>query len=194
MASPQLALPAAGGDRRRPALPVGMLLVAAGGLMLFGTLVAVYLHQRSLTDRWPPRGVSIDQYLGNMTMITMLMSAFTVEWARSALRRGERRQAMAAFGITIGLGLAAVNLISYSADRARFDAASHPYGLVVTAMVLLVGIAVGVGVALVALTLFRVVGRQVSAAEPAQLHATAWYWQFTVVAAIAVWYTVVVLK
>jgi hypothetical protein len=61
-------------------------------------------------------------------------------------------------------------------------------------MVMLVGIAVAVAVALVTLTLFRVVGRQVSQAEPQQMHATAWYWQFAVVAAIPVWYTVVVLK
>jgi heme/copper-type cytochrome/quinol oxidase subunit 3 len=195
VASPTLALPAAGGERRADnALSVGVLLLSSAGTMLFGALIAAYLHLRVLTERWPPRGVSIDQYLGNLTVITMLLAAVTVEWARHAVRRDERSQACAGLSVTLALGLAVLNLLSYSAGRARFDAVSHPYGLVVTAMVMLLGIAVGIGVALVTMTLFRVVGRQVSAAEPEQLRATAWYWHFCVGASIAVWYTVVVLK
>ena len=195
MANPTLALPPAGGVRRdRHALSVGVLLLASGGLMLFGALIAAYLHLRVLTDRWPPRGVTIDQYLGNLTVITMLLAAVTVEWARHAVRRDERSQACAGLSVTVALGLAVLNLLSYSASRARFDAVTHPYGLVVTAMVMLLGIAVGIGVALATMTLFRVVGRQVTAAEPEQVRATAWYWHFCVAASIAVWYTVVVLK
>ncbi len=195
MASPTLALPAAGGGRRAGnALWVGVLLLASAGTMLFGALIATYLHLRVLTDRWPPRGVSIDQYLGNMAVITMLLAAVTVEWARHAVRRDDRSQACAGLSVTLALGLAVLNLLSYSAGRVRFDAVSHPYGLVVAAMVMLLGIAVGIGVALVTMTLFRVVGRQVSAAEPEQLRATACYWHFCVAASIAVWYTVVVLK
>ncbi len=194
MAEPTLALPAAGGDRRRPTLSLGILLASAAGIMLFGTLAATYLHLRSLLERWPPEGVSIDQYIGNMTMITMVMSAVTMEWARFALRKGERRQAIAGLGLTLGLGVAVVNLISYAVGQSRFDAASHPYGLVVTAMVVLLAISVTMGVALTTMTLLRVAGRQVSAAEPQQMHATAWYWQFTLVASTVVWYLVVVLK
>ena len=195
MANPTLALPPAGeAQRGRRALTLGVLLAAVAGAMLFGALIAAYLHLRVLTDRWPPRGVSIDQYLGNLTLITMIMGAVTVEWARFALRRDERRQALAGLGVTIALGLAVLNLLSYAADRSRWDAATHPYGLVVTAMVMLLGITIGVGVALVTMTLFRVLGRQVSAAEPEQLRATAAYWHFCVAASIAVWYTVVVLK
>lgn len=195
MASPTLALPPAGGRRRaRNALSIGVLLLASGGIMLFGALAAVYLHLRTLTDGWPPRGVTIDQYLGNLTAITMLLGAVTVEWARHAVRRDDRSQACAGLGVTLALGLAVVNLLSYGAGRVRFDAVTHPYGLVTTAMVMLLGIAVGVGVALVTMTLFRVVGRQVTAAEPEQVRATASYWHFCVAASIVVWYTVVVLK
>jgi heme/copper-type cytochrome/quinol oxidase subunit 3 len=114
--------------------------------------------------------------------------------ARNALTTGVLLLAAAGLAVTVALGLAVLNLISYGAARVRFDAATHPYGLVVTAMVVLLGITIGVGVSLVTMTLFRVVGRQVSAVEPEQLRATAWYWHFCVAASIAVWYTVVVLK
>lgn len=194
MADTTLALPSAEPERARNVLTMGVLLLASSGTMLFGTLIAVYLHLRRLTGRWPPEGVSLDLYLGNMLMLTMVLSAVCVEWACYALRRGERRQAGAALGITMGLGLAFLNLLSYTAERAQFDAATHPYGLVVTAMVVLIGIAVGIGVSFVTLTLLRVAGRQLTAADPAQVRATACYWHFTVAACAAVWYTVVVLK
>ena len=175
-------------------MPMAVLLLSASGTMFFGALVAAYLHLRTATERWPPEGVRLDLYLGNLLVITMVLSAVTMQWSVVALRRDDRRQASAALGITIGLGVAFLNLLSYTADQAPFDATSHPYGLVVTALVMLLGIAVGVGVAFVTLTLLRVSGRQLSAAEPSQLRATACYWHFTVAASIAVWYTVAVLK
>ncbi len=199
MASPGLALPAAEGERASPPaaaklLSMGLLLLAGSGAMLFGTLIGVYLHLRRVTDPWPPEGVRIDDYIGNVLVSTMLMSGVTVEWAYHAIRRGERRQAAGALGLTLGLGLAFLNLLSYTAGRATFDAASHPYGLVVAAMTMLLGIAVAVGVSYVTLTLLRVSGGQLSAAEPDQLRATAWYWHFTVAVSVAIWYTVTVMQ
>jgi len=173
---------------------MGVLLLAGSGTMFFATLVGVYLHLRQVTKPWPPEGVKLDLYLGNLLIITMILSAVTVEWACYAMRRGERKQGSAALGVTLGLGVAFLNLLSYSADRVSFDAASHTYGLVVTAMVMLLGIAVGTGVAFVTLTLLRVSGRQLSATDSSQVRATACYWHFAVAASIAVWYTVAVLK
>ena len=194
MADAVLALPSADEDRPRNTLTMGVLFLASSGTMLFGALIAAYLHLRRLTDRWPPEGVRLDLYLGNMLIITMVLSAVSMEWACHALRKDERRQASAGLGMTIGFGVAFLNLLSYSAGRAPFDAASHPYGLVVTAMVMLAGIAVGVGVSFVTLTLLRVSGRQLTAADPSLIRATACYWHFAVAVCIAVWYTVAVLK
>lgn len=194
MAEPALALPAAGGERPRGLLRLGVLFLAASGAMLFGALIAAYLRLRALTDPWPPKGVKIDLYLGNTMAITVLMAAVTMEWACQALRRNHTRQVSAALGLTIGFALAVLNLLSYTAGRVRFDAASHPYGLVTTAMVMVLGILVGVGVAVITLTLFRVAGRQITAAEPEALRVAACFWYFLVAASLAVWYTVVVLK
>lgn len=193
-ASSVAALPSAGGEQPRNLLPMGALLLAASGTMLFGTLIGAYLHLRKVVDPWPPEGVKLDLYLGNLLVITMALSAITVEWACAALRRGDRRQCSAALGVTLGLGVAFLNLLSYTADRLPFDAASHPYGLVVDTMVVLLGMAVGTGVAFVTLTLIRVSGRQLSPAEPGQVRATACYWHFTVAASVAVWYAVAVMK
>jgi heme/copper-type cytochrome/quinol oxidase subunit 3 len=193
-ASPALALPSAGGEQPRNVMPVAVLLGGSGLLMLFGALIAAYVQLRGKITPFLPEDVHLDQYLGNMMAITIVMSAFTAEWGASSVRRGLRRQALAAYGITLALGLAFLNLLSFTAGKAGFTAASSPYATVVAALALLLGLAVGVGIGFVTFTLFRVSGSQVSAAEPDQARATSWYWHFTVIAALAVWYTVVVLK
>lgn len=193
MAAP-LALPAGGSARPRTILTLASLLVGVGGLMLFGTLIAVYVLLRSRLEPFPPEDATIDQYLGNMLVLTMVLSAVAVEWGVSAVRRGIGKQAAAGFGITAGLGVAFLNLLAYTANHADYGASTHPYGTVVAAMVVALGIAVGIGIAFAVLTLLRLAGSQVSAADPEQARALGWYWQFTVVATVAVWYTVVVLK
>ena len=193
MAAP-LALPSAGSARPRGILPLASLLVGAGGLMLFGTLIGTYVLLRSRLTPYPPEDATLDQYLGNMLVITMLLSSLTVEWGVAAVRRGIGKQAAAGFGITIGFGLAFLNLLAFATDHADYGASTHPYGTVVSAMVIALGIAVAIGIAFTVLTLFRVAGAQVSAADPDQARALGWYWQFTVVATVAVWYTVVILK
>lgn len=194
MASPTLALPTAGGVRPRRILTMATLFVATSGTMLFGALIAAYLHMRRLAHPFPPAEAKIDQYWGNLMLITMLLGVVTIEWACWALRRDERSQALAGLGITLGLGLAFLNLMSFAASRVEFDAVTHPYGLVVTAMTMLLGIVVGVGVAFVTLTLFRVSGGQRLGPDLDQVRATAVYWHFSVLASVAVWYTVIVLK
>lgn len=194
MASPTLALPAAGGTRPRGVVTLAMVFAVVGGTMLFGALLAAYLHMRRLADPFPPEGIEIDQYWGNIMVGTMLLSAFTVEWGCSSLRRGERKQALAGFGLTVGLGVCFLNLLSFTAGHVEFDAITNAYALVITALVMTLGIVVGIGTALASLTLFRVAGRQLLEPDAEQPRATAIFWQFAVAASVAVWYTVIVLK
>jgi len=194
MASPTLALPVAGGEKPRGVVTQAMLFAVCGATMLFGALLAAYLHMRRLGHPFPPAGVEIDEYWGNIMAGTMVMSALTVEWGVSAIRRGERKQALAGFGLTLALGLAFLNLLSFASAHVKFDAATNAYGLVVTALVMVLGIAVGIGVGLLALTIFRVAGRQLLQPDAEQPRAAAIYWHFAVATSLAVWYTVIVLK
>lgn len=192
--SPTLALPSAGGERPRNVLTLASLLLGAGGLMFQAALIGAYVHLRGRIEAWPPEEAHLDQYLGNMLVITILLSAVTVEWGHSAVRRNLPRQASAAYGITAGFGVAFLTLLSHTMDSAGYAAAADEYATVVSALAFVLGILVAVGIGAVVLTLFRVRGGQVSAADPDQARAVAWYWHLTVVAAVATWYTVVFLK
>ncbi|MEO6121112.1 MAG: cytochrome c oxidase subunit 3 [Acidimicrobiales bacterium] len=194
MASPILALPAAGADRPANLVRTCVMLAISSATMLFGGVLAAYLQLRRTVVPWPPEDLTIDQYFGNMMALTMLLAVIPVEWACYALRRGLVRQAMTALAVAIGLGLAFLNLLSYTAGHVGFDAASHPYGLVLTAMVMLLGISVAAGVVMLTLTLIRAAGRQQGPHDSEQSRVAACWWHFTVIASIAVWYAVVVLQ
>jgi heme/copper-type cytochrome/quinol oxidase subunit 3 len=193
--TPVAALPAAGGERPRNLLATGTAFAGAGATTFFLALLAAYYELRSDAARWgPPKGVKIDEYLGNMLVITMLLGAVTAQWAVSAVKRNEKRQATAALGLTIAFGLAFLNLLSYSAARQHIHPTSSAYGVVVAALVSALGLVVIVAVGFCLFTLFRVAGSQVTAAEPDQARAAMWMWHYATVASIVVWYTVVVLK
>lgn len=194
MVSPTLALPSAGGVKPRRVLTMAVLFLATAGGMAFAALLGAYLHLRRLAEGFPPGDAEIDQYWGNLMVLTMVMGSVTVEWACSGLNRGQRKEAVSGFAVTLGLGLAFLNLLSFAAGHVEFDAVSHPYGTVVTALTMLLGLVVGLAVAFVTLTLFRVAGRQLLEPGADQPRATAWAWHFVTIAAVAVWYTVIVLK
>jgi len=194
MTTTMAALPSAGGTRPRTLLATGTALACAGSTMLLGALLASFIEIRAATKVWPAKGIKIDNYLGNMLVITMLLATVSAAWAVSAVKRGERRQGAAAFGITAGFGLAYLNLLSYSIARQHVAMNSSAYAGLVGAMALVLAVLVAAAIGLVVLTIFRVMGEQVGAANPDQARAAAWFWHFATAATIVVWYAVIVLK
>lgn len=188
------ALPSAGGERPRNLVATGTALACAGATTAFGALMAAYIEFRSHTHPWPPKGVKIDEYLGNMLIITMLLGSMSVLWAVSAVKRDERRQASAAFAIAIGFGVAFLNLLSYSISQQHLALAKDAYTGVTGAMTGLLAILVGLAIGFVLLTLLRVRGEHVTAANPDLARAAMWFWHYTTAATAVVWFTVVVLK
>src|SRR5206468_2607332 len=77
MATTMAALPSAGGARPRNLVATGTALLCAGATTGFGALMAAYVELRSHTQPWPPKGVKIDEYLGNMLIITMLLGSLS---------------------------------------------------------------------------------------------------------------------
>src|SRR3954465_14737917 len=189
-ASPMLALPSADRPPARNLLNMGALVGGIGGLMLVGGLVAAWLSVGHLTKPWPPKGGDLSNYDGTMLALTMLMSAVTVEWGIWAARRRMRSQAIAGFSITIGLGLAFLNLAWFLGRRLGFGVDSSAYAVLLYSMLAVSGVAVTAGVATMAAVLARVLGGQVFGTNVEMARAAGWFWDAIVVGWIVLYATV----
>ena len=186
-ASPMLALPS--GERARPRnlVTIGVLIAAIGGLMGVAALVAAWVNVSHFTKPWPPKGVTVDNYPGTMLSLTMIMSLATVEWGVWAARRNQRSQSGAALALTMGLGLAFLNLLWFFGKRLGFGPGKSPYAVLVFSMITAAGVLGGIGVLALFGALLRVSGRQYNGPDVDGLRATAWFWDFVVVAWLAVY-------
>src|SRR5436190_12155509 len=189
-ASPMLALPSADRPPARNLINIGALVGGIGGLMLVAGFVAAWLNMKHLTRPFPPRGADLSNYDGTMLALTMLMSAVTVEWGIWAARRRMRSQAITAFSITIGLGLAWLNLAWFFGRRLGFGVDSSPYAVLLYSMMAVSGVAVAAGVASIIAVLARVLGGQVFGTNIEMARAAGWFWQAIVVGWIVIYATV----
>lgn len=189
-----LALPPAGRDRPTHVFTTAALLAAAGGTTLFGALIGAYANVRHYAVVWPPKGVKVDMYLGGVLTITLLISAWLVEWAPAALRRSQPRQVMGALALTVFLGVAFINGLWYFVTRLHLPVKATTYAELSYALVGASGVAAAGGIVALLAVIAKVSGRQVGPRDPDLVRAAAWYWQFVVVSWVAVYSTLFLLK
>jgi heme/copper-type cytochrome/quinol oxidase subunit 3 len=171
-----LALPSGDRDRPKHLASITALLAGVAELMVVGGLVAAYLNVRGLAGRWPPKGASLDNYLGTTLFLTLVLSIITVEWGVYAVRRDNRRQALSSLALTIGLGLAFINLLWYVGTQLHFGPADHSYGVLVYALLIAPGVVAAIGIAFLLVAVARTVGGQVTPSNPELVRAAAWHW------------------
>jgi cytochrome c oxidase subunit 3 len=188
-----LALPPGGRTRPANVLNLTVLIVVTGGLGLFAAVIGAYAAVGDAAAQWPPNGVTIDDYVGTMLTLTVLMSAVTVEWACYAIKRDDPAQATWGLLLTAGFGMAFLDLLWFLGRNANFGPGSTkigPFAVLFFALIVAAGFVALLGVIAVLLALSRTLGRQMSSASHEMLRAVAWYWEFVVVAWIAVYATI----
>jgi heme/copper-type cytochrome/quinol oxidase subunit 3 len=124
----------------------------------------------------------------------MLMGVVAAEWSAYAVKRRERGQAIAGLVFLVVLGLAFLNLLSYELHIAHFGPGTDAFGAVYFAFHILMGSSVVVAIGLALVTLARVMGGQVSAAEPSLSRSTAWFWHTVTVGWLVMYAAVFVVK
>jgi heme/copper-type cytochrome/quinol oxidase subunit 3 len=169
---------------------LGLLVGSISGLMLIGALVAAFVNVGHFTHPWPPKGVALSNYDGTMLVLTMLMSSVTVEWGIWAARRSMRGQAAAAFVLTIGFGVAFLNLAWFFGRRIGFGPSASPYAVLLFSMLAVTGVAVAVGVVTIIAVLARLLGNQVMSGRVELARSAGWFWQSIVVGWVIVYSTV----
>lgn len=178
--TPQLALPSGDRERVRDVLNLGVFVLGAGVVMVFGALFASYFHLRAVADDWPPGRIQLDNYNGVTLFLTALLSSVTAEWAPYAIKRNNRRQALWAMGLTVAFGICFINLLWFVGNSLGFGPGDHAYGAVVTATLITAGVNAAIGVGFVLVALLRTSGHQVNPGDHELVRAASWYWEFVV--------------
>ncbi|MFV1991795.1 MAG: cytochrome c oxidase subunit 3 [Acidimicrobiales bacterium] len=173
-------------------------LVVAGGIMFFAGMIAIFANLRhdagGTTAAWLPDGATISNApLTFSTLVTLVLSLITVQWAVSANRAGDRNNAVAALGLTVMLGLAHINMIIFSVKEIGIGMAESEWATLAYTMTAasLVTTVFGIGYLLAATV--KLFAGQVGRRNPT-VSAGAFFWYFQVFAWFAVFTTVYLIK
>ena len=188
------ALPAPPLPERRHVMLVGTMLTIAAGVSLFGGLLAAYFATRNATvsagGTWGPAAGDLPNAALAVTYSSLLLSSFTAQWAVSAIKTNERVQAYVAVGVTLLLGGAFINGLTFCWGQVGLVAGKDDFGTYVWAITgvhLFVVIAAMVYFAVMG---FRVFGGQFHARNSEFVASAAAFWHFAVFAGGAVWWSV----
>jgi cytochrome c oxidase subunit III len=162
-------------------------LFVAGDFMVLFALVAALYALRAEAFVWPPKGVSLGTYLPSMTAGTMILSAFTMQWAVWAIRRDDQRTTLAALGITIFFAVAVLNGQWYELAHLKFDVGAHFYGTFVYILTGYHMAHVVAGIVMLIAVLVRTTGGEFTDVDHDTITAAAIFWQFVNVAGLVVY-------
>lgn len=178
---------------RRRELLFGTGFATAGLVMAIVTLIAHYLATRSAAGASWLAENDIPLTQPNMQLVTLAMSAVTMQWAVYAIARDDRYHTYMALGITLLLGVAFVNQTTFLFAMAgiTIDQPEGPLFYAVTAGHLAMVVA---GLVFLVLMAFRALGGQFSSRQPDGIAAAALYWYACVGLYAIIWYAVYVQK
>ena len=181
---------------------LGMLLFIGSEVMFFAGLFAAYFNSRaSAQPNWPPPGLQdvIEPGLVPLVATTVLiLSSFTMQYAVSRIKKGDRRGMNRALALTLIMGVAflsmqAFDYIQLLSDRG-FGINSGIYGTLFYTMTGFHGAHVFGGVIGITVVLLRGVSGQFSARHHVAVEAVSIYWHFVDVVWIALFTTLYFLK
>jgi len=186
--------------RRPRVLLIGTSMAAVASVAAFGVLFAVYFGLRAERvaggETWLPDGATIPLSPGNMSMITLIMSLVTVQWAVHAGKVRDRGHAYLALALTLLFGIAHVVQMGYLFTE--WGLALNGEG---TTAAVLIYTVIGAHLAMVAgalvfllLMFLRSLGGQFTGHDVEGLSAAALYWYVTVALFTVIWYGILIVK
>ena len=104
---------------------LGMFLFIASEIMLFGSFFTVYFFDRVVANpsEWPPPPFERPWFIALVNTCILVTSSFTMHWATTAIKRGNRAGLQAGMVLTFLMGL--TFLLTQFIEYARVGFAPH---------------------------------------------------------------------
>jgi cytochrome c oxidase subunit 3 len=176
-------------------LIVGIFLFIGSEIMLFGSFFTAYFFVRVVNNapEWPPAPYERPWFIALVNTCILVTSSFTVHWATTSIKRGNRSGLKAGLLLTFLLGLAFLltQVIEYS--RVGFNTSDTAFAATFFGLTGLHGAHVMVGLTILFVMTVRAFRGHFSAEHHHGIEVGGIYWHFVDVMWIVVYVTVYIL-
>jgi cytochrome c oxidase subunit 3 len=181
-------------SRVAPAI-LGMFLFIASEIMLFGSFFTVYFFDRVVANpaEWPPPPFERPWFIALVNTCILVTSSFTMHWATTAVKRGNRAGLQAGMVVTFLLGLTFLLTQVIEYHRIGFNTSDGAFASTFFGLTGLHGGHVFVGLTILLVVTIRAFRGHFSPDAHHGVEIAGIYWHFVDVMWIVVYSTVYVL-
>lgn len=173
---------------------LGMLLFIVSEVMVFGAFFTAYFFIRvAQGDAWPAPGTHLPLDVAGVNTAILVSSSFTMHWAQTAIRKGNRFGLKAGMLMTFLLGAAflCIQIIEYA--NIGFAPQDHAQATIFYSLTGLHGAHVFIGLTLLLFVTIRSFRGHYSSDEHRGVEVPGIYWHFVDIMWIIVYTTVYVI-
>jgi cytochrome c oxidase subunit 3 len=183
-------------SRVSPAL-LGMFLFIASEIMLFGSFFTVYFFDRvvnhGVNGHWPPTGFHRPAFVAGINTMILVTSSFTMHWADTSVKKGNRAGLKAGLALTFLLGLTFLLTQVIEYHRIGFNTGDTSFAATFFGLTGLHGAHVFVGLTILLVMTIRAFRGHFSPEHHHGVEIGGIYWHFVDVMWIVVYVTVYLL-
>jgi cytochrome c oxidase subunit III len=173
---------------------LGMLLFIISEVMVFGAFFTAYFFVRvSQGDPWPAHGTDLPVAVAGVNTAILVSSSFTMHWAQTAIRNGNRFGLKAGMLTTFLLGCAFLFIQINEYANIGFAPQDHAQGTIFYSLTGLHGAHVFIGLTLLLIVTIRAFRGHYSSEEHRGVEVPGIYWHFVDIMWIVVYTTVYVI-
>jgi cytochrome c oxidase subunit III len=184
--------PAPNISSRVDARVLGMFLFIASEIMLFGSFFTAYFFVRVVNNppEWPPEGFHLPVFVAGINTAILVTSSFTMHWALTSIKRGNRAGLKAGLVLTFVMGFTflATQIIEYA--RIGFSPSDNAFATIFFCLTGLHGAHVFVGLSILLAMTTRAFRGHFSPDRHHGVEIGGIYWHFVDVMWIVVYTTV----
>ncbi len=173
---------------------LGMLLFIISEIMIFGAFFTAYFFIRvAQGDPWPAPGTKIPLAVAGFNTAILVSSSFTLHWAETSIKRGNRFGLRAGILSTLLLGMAFLFIQINEYVHLGFAPSDSAQGTIFYGLTGLHGAHVCIGLILLIMVTIRSFRGHYSPERHAGLNVPGIYWHFVDIMWIVVFTTVYVI-